>query len=187
MPILAKEVDLFPENLLDVVCEDRSPDAGWWAMYTIARREKDLMRRLLAARVPFYGPLIERTRRSAGGRVRRSQAPLFPSYVFLFGTADDRYHALTTNCVSRDIRVDDPAGLTRDLRQIRQFAALGYPLTPESRLEPGVPVRIRSGLLQGREGVVIRRHGKARLLLAVNFLQQGASVDVADFDVEKIG
>ncbi len=48
-------------------------------------------------------------------------------------------------------------------------------------------VRIRSGPLSGIEGSVIKRHGKDTLLVAVNFLQQGASVVLNDYDMEKIG
>ena len=47
-------------------------------------------------------------------------------------------------------------------------------------------VRIRSGPLTGLEGLVIRRRGQDRLLVAVEFLQQGASVQIDDFEVERI-
>jgi hypothetical protein len=38
----------------------------------------------------------------------------------------------------------------------------------------------------GLEGVVIKRHGQDRLLVAVSFLQQGASIKIEDFEVERI-
>ena len=62
----------------------------------------------------------------------------------------------------------------------------GEPLTPEARLEPGQLVRIRSGVLVGLEGVVIRRANETRLLVAVNFLQRGASVLVDDCQLEQL-
>src|SRR5438477_12409063 len=101
MPILAREPDLFPDDLLDraEACDDL--EEGWWALYTSARREKALMRKLHALSIPHYGPTIRKLDRSPSGRLRESFVPLFPSYVFLFGTENHRYHALTTNCVSR--------------------------------------------------------------------------------------
>jgi hypothetical protein len=35
-------------------------------------------------------------------------------------------------------------------------------------------------------GVIIRRRGQCRLLIAVNFLQQGASVLIDQYDVEEV-
>jgi hypothetical protein len=40
--------------------------------------------------------------------------------------------------------------------------------------------------LAGLEGTVLARHGRTRLLVAVDFLQQGASVDVEDCFLEPI-
>ena len=65
--------------------------------------------------------------------------------------------------------------------------ASGEPLTAEARLEAGQIVRIRSGALMGLEGVIIRRANETRLLVAVNFLQRGASVQVDDCQLERLG
>jgi transcriptional antiterminator RfaH len=76
--------------------------------------------------------------------------------------------------------------LTRDLRRVHQLIEAGAPLTPEARLEAGARVRVRSGPLAGIEGVVIKRAGVARLQIAVNFLQQGASLQLEDHEVERL-
>ena len=64
--------------------------------------------------------------------------------------------------------------------------AAEVPLTPESYLEPGQRVRVKTGRFKGFEGTIIRRENEQRLLVAVNFLQQGASLLVEDFEVELI-
>lgn len=188
MPILPREPDIYPEDLLDSAepLADEWP-ATWWAIYTLPRREKDLMRRLRKLEIPFYSPLVERRTRSPAGRMRTSHVPLFPSYLFLFGDQEQRREALTTNCISRCLEVPDGTGLVGDLRRIRQLIESGEPLTPEAQLESGTPVVVRSGLLAGLEGVVIKRHGQTRLLVAVEFLQQGASILLEDVQVERIG
>ena len=145
------------------------------------------MERLRKFNVPFYGPLIERTTRTPSGRVRPGFVPLFPGYVFLCGNDEQRLEAFRTKCAVRIIEAPDHAELIFDLRQIRQLIASGAPLSPEARLRKGMKVRIRSGPLSGIEGSVIKRHGKDTLLVAVNFLQQGASVVVGDFETEKVG
>lgn len=186
MPILPKEPEIYPEELLDWPLQADSEGFQWWVLYTLARREKDLMRRLRSMEVPFYCPLTERKSRTPSGRKRVSYVPLFAGYVFLCGREEQRYMALKTNCISKVLPVNDPIPLVNDLRQIRQLIESEAPLLPEARLERGMRVRIRTGPLMGVEGVVVRRRGKDHLLVAVEFLQRGASVSLEDFEVELV-
>lgn len=185
MPILPQEPDIWPERLF----EEESVLQGtgtWWALYTLPRREKDLMRRLTRMQIPFYGPMVKRRSQSPSGRSRTSYVPLFPGYVFLFGSEEHRYNSLTTNCVSRCLEVTDGQQLAADLQQIHKLISADAPLTPEARIEAGMRIRVRSGSLAGLEGVVIKRRGMQRLLVVVHFLQQGASVQLEDYQVERI-
>jgi len=184
MPLLTLEPDVYPVDLLDR--SELASGNSWWVLYTMARREKELMRRLGAAGIGFYGPLVKHRKRSPAGRVRTSYLPLFAGYVFLCGDEDGRRGALATNCVSRCLAVSDGRRLVEDLRQIRRLIEANVPLTPEARLEPGQRIRVCSGSLTGLEGTVIKRHGQQRLLVAVEFLQQGASVQIDDCGVERI-
>ena len=184
MPILTPQTDLYPADLFERERLGDEGPVGWWAMYTMSRREKHLMRQLVKLEVPFYCPVIPKRNRSPGGRIRTSHLPLFPNYVFLYGDDEQRYTAMTTNCVARYTRVVAGVELTRDLRQIYELIQAGVPLTPESRLEAGDLVRVRSGPFRGYEGYVIRREGQRRLLVAVNFLQQGASFALEDCELE---
>jgi len=184
MPILKEEPSLFPETLLDAAPSDRN-DRRWMAFYTKPRQEKSLARELLHCRIPFYLPLVKKTSLSQGRR-RTSLVPLFGGYVFLFGSEEERVRSLATNRLSRVLEVDQPEQLVFDLRQFRRLIAAGAPLTVESRLMPGRRVRVRQGPFAGVEGVVLKRRGETRLLVAINFLQQGASVEIDDFAVEPL-
>lgn len=178
MPILKREDDIFPKGLLFDTCLLDDPERHWWSIYTISRREKDLMRKLKVMKVPFYGPVIPKRYRSQAGRLRTSHVPLFPNYIFMLGTDDQRYQALTTNCISRCNPVENRRQLVHDLRQIFEVVGAGIPLTPEARLEPGNQVRVKSGPFSGYEGIVIRREGKTRLLLSIRYLEQGVSMEM---------
>ncbi len=192
MPILPKQRDVFPGSLLEGGEADplgkaaAAPDAHWIAFYTLARREKDLMRKLEAASVPFYAPLVRRRLHTAGGRVRHSYVPLFAGYVFAPVDDEQRRDALATNTVARWISIADERMLVGDLRAIKRLVDSEFPLTPEARLEAGHLVRVRSGALRGVEGVVVKRHGEQRLVVAVRFLNQGASIELEDVDLERI-
>lgn len=185
MPILPKQRDIFPADLLD---RGPPPQTGahWVAFYTLSRREKDLMRKLEATGLPFYAPLVQRRLRSPGGRARTSFVPLFPGYVFSRVDDEQRRTALATNTVARWIPIVDEEMLLQDLRSIKRLIDTEQPLTPESRLEPGQQVRVRSGPLSGLEGTVIKRRGGERLQVAVRFLNQGASIELEDVDLERL-
>jgi transcription antitermination factor NusG len=184
MPILPREIDLYPPNLFDT--DFVADDTTWWAIYTLSRREKDLMRRLKAMEIPFYCPLIQKKNRSPSGRVRHSYVPLFSGYVFAQGDRECRQQMLTTNCISQTIKVEDSASLLHDLRQINLLVDANAPMTIESKIQPRQRVRVLNGPFKGVEGTVMSRRGEEHLIVSVEFLQQGASVEIGDFQVEPI-
>ncbi len=145
------------------------------------------MRKLLALDIGFCCPIIERRYRSPAGRYRRVYDPLFSNYVFVYGDSVARYTAQTTNCVSRWEEVGDGLGLTQNLAQIQRLIETGVPLAPESRLLPGDQVRVKTGSFAGFEGTVFQRKNETRLLVAVRFMQQGASVLLEDCQLEYLG
>jgi transcriptional antiterminator RfaH len=184
MPILREEPSVFPATLLDEPPADVA-DRRWLAVYTKARQEKSLGRELLKYGIPFYLPLVKKTSASRG-RKRTALAPLFHGYVFLFVGEEERIRSLATNRISRVLNVEDPDQLLFDLRQLRQLIVANAPLTIESRLGPGQRVRVRQGAFAGLEGTVLKRRGETRLLVSINFLQQGASVEIDDFLLEPL-
>ena len=85
---------------------------------------------------------------------------------------------MTTSCISRMHEVKEPEKLVADLRMIQTAIIEGVPLTIESRIEAGQRIRVKSGPFEGYEGLVIRREGKTRLLLSIQFLDQSVSMEL---------
>jgi transcriptional antiterminator RfaH len=185
MPILNREPDIYPDDLL---LPERPDDEGrvWWAVYTKARQEKALAREMFAQQVPFFLPLVSRTILVRGKRVE-TLLPLFTGYVFLYADDDERLKALKTNRTSQWIPA--PAGdkLRKDLRQVRRLIEAKAPLTVEQRLFPGTRIRVKSGPFMGVEGVVEEQRGRCRLIVEVSFLQQSVTVEIDELQVEPVG
>jgi len=176
---------VYPRGLLEGLPAEPL-DRRWWVLYAKVHQEKAIARQLYGREIAYYLPLVEKANVWRGRRFV-SHVPVFAGYVFLFGDDEERVASLTTNRVSRVLFVDDQERLTHDLGQLQRLIASGAPLTIERRLVPGDRVRVRCGPMAGLEGTVLKRHGATRLLIAVNLLQQGASVNMDACQLEPIG
>ena len=185
MPILGAERCLYPDNLLETPLPFEE-EWRWWVLCTKPRQEKAISRHLDAQQVPFYLPLIKNARIYRGRR-RTSYVPLFPGYVFMQGGDQERIISLNSARLARILPVEDADQLRTDLQRIAWLIATGAPLSPESRLVAGQRVRVRNGPFGGLEGTVLKRRGRNRLLVSVNFVQRGASIDIDDCQLEYIG
>jgi transcription antitermination factor NusG len=185
MPVLAQEPDLYPDCLLSEAPPADESEKVWWVLHTRPRQEKSLARQLYRGRIPYYLPLIPRRWRLRG-RIVTSHIPLFPGYVFLFGDRQERLAALTTNRVVRVLEVPAQATLRQDLQQIHRLLTAGLPVSPESRLSPGVMVEITSGPLAGLRGKILRTASGQRFVVQIDFIQQGASVLLEDFTLTRV-
>ncbi len=181
MPILKQEIDIHPPDLLD------RPEPGQWSLlYTRSRREKDLMRHLLARGLPFYGPCAKKTYRSPAGRARTSWLPVFTNYVFLAGGPEECSIAKESSCISSVIPIADPAELVEDLRRVAKLISCDAPVQVEDMISAGEPVRIKSGPFAGCEGMVTQRRGRHVLTVTVRTIGQSVSVAIDDFAVERM-
>ena len=182
MPIIAREPNIYPDDFLEPTYQRDSVARGL-LLYTRPRQEKALARDLLRLCLPFYLPLVPQ-RSQVRGRVVTSHIPLFSGYMFACVRDEQRLDLLRTNRLSQVIAVDDEQQLACELRHVEFLIASEKPVTIERRLEAGTRVRVKTGPLKGLEGVVACRRGKERLILAVTLLQQGASIEIDDFQVE---
>jgi len=150
----------------------------WRVAYTKARFEKVFAWDLLSHGIGYFLPMREKIIFS-GGRKRRIMSPLFTSYVFFCGTEQDRYIAMTTNRLCHTIEVIDQEGLIKELLSIEKALLSHAVIDNYPNLLAGSLCRINSGPMIGIEGVVIRRYDtKARIVLEVTILGQGAVIEI---------
>jgi transcription antitermination factor NusG len=172
MPLLGRELELFPPDGLDLP----GPEFPWHVAHTRSRQEKALARHLVSQKVAFYVPQYEkRTRRS--GRTFTSFLPLFPGYVFFRGGSRERQAALRSHLVVRVLEVKDQALLGAELAELRRLQVSGACLTPLVELGPGDEVRIVEGPFQGHTGIVLRGQSQVRLVVSITMLRQSVAVE----------
>jgi transcription antitermination factor NusG len=180
MPLLEAEPRAFPDTLFSDPSVVGAREGCWWVLYTRSRMEKTLARQLRAQQIPFYLPTYEQTWKT-GGRKRTSFLPLFPGYVFLHGDEYARLTALETNLLCSVIPVPDQDRLFNDLCRVERVLGGSALVTPETEVPTGALVAITAGSFQGLTGKVIRRGDQTRLVIEVEFLRRGVSVEVEEW------
>ena len=163
------------------------PEGLWWCLHTKPRQEKATARDLREQGVVYYLPQVVKESRTPQGRKIQSIAPLFAGYVFLYGDPQDRLAALRGHRLVNVLEVVDQEELVRDLRQIHKMLSSGLSVSAEPVMPVGAKVRIATGPLTGIVGTVIRRGKRDQFVAVVQFLGRGATVDLQDWQVEKIG
>jgi transcriptional antiterminator RfaH len=189
MPILPAEPDYYPSHLWngpDSTCEAEKPDTVWWCLHTKPRQEKATARDLFNAKVAYYLPQVKKESRTPQGRKIQSVVPLFAGYMFLRGDPQDRLVALRANRLVAILEVADQESLARDLRQIHTVLGSGLPVFEEPTVPVGATVRIVTGPLTGMIGKVIRRGKRDQFVAIVHFLGRGATVELEDWQVERV-
>jgi transcriptional antiterminator RfaH len=162
-----------------------APNGSWFVLHTRSRQEKILANELSARRVSHYLPLVKR-QRLYGNRKAVVEEPLFPGYVFLFGSPDEAYLADRTKRVANIIRVANQRQLEWELHNIRMALSKEAPLDPYPHLVKGIRVEVRSGPFQGLQGVVENKAKDARLILQVDVLGSAVTLEIHGAMVEPI-
>jgi len=158
---------------------DRRRTGGerWRVLHVKSRQEKVLSAALDGMGIDHYLPIVRRVRYHGRQKARVSE-PLFPGYLFLWGTLDDAYRADRTRRVVALIEVRDQERLERELGSVHDALARAADLEPHPALEKGVRVAVRSGPLKGIEGVVESRMRTDRRVLQVGLLGSAVSLEI---------
>jgi transcription antitermination factor NusG len=70
------------------------------------------------------------------------------------------------------------------IESVRLLLEQGMPVCSHPFLQVGQRVRIRSGALDGMEGILVSRNGDDTLVISVDAIQRSLAVRVEGYDVE---
>ena len=157
----------------------------WWVAHTKPRQEKALATDFLRSSIPYFLPMYEARRRSRG-RSWKTVLLLFPGYVFFCADEPGRITALETGRIANMIPVQNQSALVTELSALTRVMEAGLGVDPYPALKNESSCRVRSGPLQGMEGQVLRRKGKAKFIVTITILDQGASVEIDGNELEPI-
>jgi transcription antitermination factor NusG len=160
---------------------------NWYALLTRARHEKIVAHRLLECGVSAFLPLVPEVH-CWSDRRRIVELPLFSCYVFarLLPTNEDRLRALRIDGVFRMVGSREGGTPIPDeqIAAVRTLVQGRLHWDNHPFLKIGQRVRIRSGALDGVEGVLVARGGERTLVVSIDAIQRSLAVRIEGYNVE---
>ena len=161
----------------------------WYALQTRARHEKIVKERLDKRGVETFLPTVTEVHHWSD-RKKKVELPLFSCYLFA-RLAPTRLDQLRVLCVEGVFRFVGPRreGLPIPDEQIEAVRALlesQLPCSSHPFLKIGQRVRVRSGSLDGLEGILISRNGDSTLVISVDAIQRSLAVSVNGYEIEAV-
>jgi len=167
--------------------EAAQSEESWYAVQTRARHEKTVEYRLQERGVTTFLPLMTEVHRWSD-RKKVVQLPLFGCYVFakIAATSAERLRVLRVDGVLSLVgsgREGTPIP-DSEIESVRLLLEEGLPWSSHPFPKIGQRVRIRSGALNGVEGVLVSRNGDRTLVISVDAIQRSLAVRVEGYEVE---
>jgi len=158
-------------------------EARWYAAQTAPNHEKRVAEHLDAKMVQHFLPLYTAKHRRKDRNVTLHR-PLFPGYIFVRISLQDRLEVLKVPSVTRFVGPSRPTPVPdKDIDGIRHALATGLTAEPHAFLKVGRKVRIVSGPMRGMEGILSRRKGAARVVISLDVIMRSV---VLELDINDI-
>jgi len=161
----------------------------WYAVQTRSRHEKMVARQLEGQGFSTFLPVTTQLRQWSD-RQKMVELPMFPGYAFLRMAyqPEQRLRVLSTDGIvsfvgshGQGIPIPD-----RQMEHIQLLVAAKVPYENYPFLKVGQRVRIRSGSLNGTEGILVGQDGDRMLVISVELIQRSVSIRLQGYEVEPI-
>lgn len=160
---------------------------NWYAVFTVPQNEKSVVKHLDSREINCFLPTYETVRVWKNRQRMRLVLPLFPGYLFVH-----------INCRERSKVLDSPRVL-HIVGNGREYVPLadseieflrsglgGQPIEPYRELVVGERVRVKSGVMQGVCGTLVKKGSSLRFVLTLELINQHAAVEVDAEDLEPL-
>jgi transcription antitermination factor NusG len=173
--------------LPELVCAVPEQKPSWYAVQTRAQHEKSVAYRFERSGIETFLPLISEVHRWSD-RKKIVQLPLFGCYVFarIFPNNQDRIRLLRVDGVLSLVgkRGEGTPIPDEQIEAVKVLIEQRLPWSSHPFLKVGHRVRIRSGALDGMEGVLVSCNGDKSLVVSVDAIQRSLAVRIEGYELE---
>jgi transcription antitermination factor NusG len=161
------------------------PTGDWYVLYTFPRHEKRVAEQIEMRRFTSFLPVYRSVRRWKDRR-KELELALFPGYVFVRMQLESRLLILQLPGVVRLVCFNgQPAVIAaEEIEALRSKLSCGQRIEPHPYLRTGRRVRVRSGPMEGLEGIVVRRKDRCRIVFSIDLIQRSVAVELDEADLE---
>jgi transcription antitermination factor NusG len=160
-------------------------DRNWYAVYTVPQHEKSALKQLDIREIESFLPTYETIRVWKNRQRMKVILPLFPTYLFVHINFTERVKVLQSPGVLQIVGNGKENAALRDseIKFLRSDFC-------RQRIEPyrdfviGEKVRIKSGVMQGLLGTLVRKSNGMRFVLTLELINQHAAIEVNAEDLE---
>jgi transcription antitermination factor NusG len=162
-------------------------DRDWYAVYTVPQHEKSVLKQLDIREIESFLPTYETIRAWKNRQRMKLILPLFPTYLFVHINPRERAKVLQSPGVLQIVgnsRAGVPL-LDSEIKFLRSDFCRQR-IEPYRDLVIGEKVRVKSGVMQGLRGTLVRKSNSMRFVLTLELINQHAAIQVNAEDVEPI-
>jgi len=157
----------------------------WYAVFTVPRNEKSVAKHLNLREVECFLPTYETFRVWKNRQRVKVVLPLFPTYLFVCIDRHDRATVLQSPGVLQIVgNSREPLPLPESEIEFLRSDFCRQRAEPYPEFVTGQKVRVRSGVMRGVEGVLIRKNNSLRFVLTLSLINQHAAIEVRGEDLD---
>ena len=159
----------------------------WFAVYTTPRHEKHVSEILTERQIETFLPLYRTTRQWQKSRPVVLELPLFPTYVFVRIAREARGAVLSMPGVHSIVGSSkEPWPLPEFEIEALRRGMQTRNVEPHPYLKVGERVRVKSGVMAGVEGILVRKKNEFRMVLSLDSIMQSVAIEVDANDLELV-
>lgn len=161
------------------------PNGPWYVLYTCPRHEKRVATQIERRNFSCFLPVYRSVRRWKDRR-KELELALFPGYVFVRMSLENKLRVLELPGVVRLVSFNgQPASISAsEIETLQNRLSGALKVEPHPYLRTGRRVRVRSGAMQGLEGIIVRRKDRCRVVFSIDLIQRSVAVEVDEADLE---
>jgi transcriptional antiterminator RfaH len=155
----------------------------WHIAYTYPKAERKVSKKLENLGVASFLPL-HNVIRNWSDRKKKLEVPIFPNYIFVYTSRDERYDTLQIKEIVKYVSFDGKPVTVSEaiINSVKTMLKGNVEVSDEEYFE-GMHIKVTDGVFSGAEGILVRKNSRSRLVIQIEALRRTISVDISSNSV----
>jgi transcription antitermination factor NusG len=162
-------------------------EKNWFAVFTVPRHEKRIETYFQIRGIENFLPIYQKQSQWKGGSKKTLQLPLFSNYIFVRISQGERVPVLKVPGVIVVLGGGpNPMPIPDSYIDSLREGLRGGKIEPHPCLTVGTRVRIRSGVMAGMQGILLRKKNNLRVVVTLEMIMKSVTVEVHEENIEMV-